>query len=127
MRSRTKSTIFTDCVVPSSVIVGGIFFTGDHLFRVKQLPVCTSTDLINYSGFQVNEHSSWHVFASTRFSEKRVEGVIFDVQRLIRRHLTIWSDPMLQAVQFPAGIAHLDTGLTDMDGKTFTHFDVLVD
>ena len=27
---------------------------------------------------------------------------------------------MLQTVQLPAGIAHLDTGLADMDGDTFT-------
>ena len=30
---------------------------------------------------------------------------------------------MLQAVELPAGIAHLDTGLADMDGDDFTHFE----
>jgi hypothetical protein len=29
---------------------------------------------------------------------------------------------VLEAEQLPAGIANLDTGLTDVDGKSFTHF-----
>jgi len=28
---------------------------------------------------------------------------------------------VLQAVQLPAGVTDLDTGLADMDGDTFTH------
>jgi hypothetical protein len=30
-------------------------------------------------------------------------------------------DAVLQAVQLPAGIAHLDTGLADVDGDDLTH------
>jgi hypothetical protein len=30
---------------------------------------------------------------------------------------------MLQAVQLPASISDLDTGLSNMDGDTFTHLD----
>ena len=32
---------------------------------------------------------------------------------------------MLQTVQLPAGIANLDTGLTDVDGDDFTHGDLV--
>ena len=31
--------------------------------------------------------------------------------------------PMLHAVELPASIAHLDTSLTNMHGKTFPHLD----
>jgi len=30
-------------------------------------------------------------------------------------------DAMLQAVKLPAGIAHLNTGLSNVDGDNFTH------
>ncbi len=32
---------------------------------------------------------------------------------------------MLMAEELPAGVTDLDTGLTDVDGNDFTHFDVL--
>ena len=36
-------------------------------------------------------------------------------------HLTIGLDAVLEAVQLPAGITNLDTGLADVDGDDFTH------
>jgi hypothetical protein len=30
---------------------------------------------------------------------------------------------MLEAIKFPAGIAHLDSGLANVHGDTFTHFE----
>ena len=33
---------------------------------------------------------------------------------------TLYLDAMLQTIQLPTGIAHLDTSLTNMDGDTFT-------
>lgn len=36
-------------------------------------------------------------------------------------HLAIRLDAMLQAVELPAGIAHLDTCLPDVDGDNLTH------
>lgn len=39
---------------------------------------------------------------------------------LASRHPPIWPDPMFQAVQLPAGIAYLDTSLTNMNGDTLT-------
>jgi hypothetical protein len=35
--------------------------------------------------------------------------------------LTIWLDTVLEAVQLPAAVTDLDTGLTGMDGDNFTH------
>ena len=32
---------------------------------------------------------------------------------------------MFQAIELPTGVAHLDTGLTDMDGKAFSHFELV--
>ena len=38
--------LFADGVVTTSVVVGGILLTGDQLFRVEKLTVCSGTDLI---------------------------------------------------------------------------------
>jgi len=60
------------------------------------------------------------VFASSCLAEERVEGVVSASNRLVTRHLTVRLDAMLQAVQFPAGVANLDSALADMDADAFT-------
>ena len=67
---------FTNGVVTSGIVVGGIFFTSDQLFWVEKLSVCTSADFINNSWFQINENGTWDMFASTSFREKGVEWII---------------------------------------------------
>jgi hypothetical protein len=42
---------FTDGVVSSGEVVGGIFFSGDQLFGVEQLSVGSGSDFINDGGF----------------------------------------------------------------------------
>jgi hypothetical protein len=32
---------------------------------------------------------------------------------------------MFEAIELPTGVAHLDSGLTDMDGKAFSHFELV--
>ena len=39
--------------------------------------------------------------------------------------MTIRLDTMLHAVQLPAGITHLDSGLADMDRDAFPHDDLM--
>ena len=38
--------LFTNGVVTSGVVIGSIFFASDKLFRVEELTVCTSSDLV---------------------------------------------------------------------------------
>jgi len=61
------------------------------------------------------------VFASTSFAEEGVERVITTSDGLVTWHLTIRLDTVFQTVQFPTGVTDLATGLTDMDGNTFSH------
>lgn len=60
------------------------------------------------------------MFAWTSFTEEGVEGVITDTNSLVRGHLTVRLDAMLKAVKLPAGIAHLDTSLTQVDWDALT-------
>ncbi len=60
------------------------------------------------------------MLASTGLTEEGVEGIISTSNGLVTGHLTIRLDSVLQAVQLPAGIAHLDSSLADMDADTLT-------
>ena len=58
------------------------------------------------------------------FREESVEGVVASSDSLVGGHLAIWLNAMLEAEEFPAGIAYLDAGLANVDGNDFSHFDV---
>jgi len=106
---------FTDGVVTTGVVVGGILFAGDQLFGVEQLTVGTGTDLIDDSWFKIDEDGSWDVLSSSSFTEEGVEGIISTSDGLVTWHLTIRLDTVLKTVQFPAGVTDLDTGLSNVD------------
>ncbi|GAA4642816.1 hypothetical protein GCM10023197_08520 [Gordonia humi] len=65
------------------------------------------------------------MLASSGFTEEGVEGIISSTNGLVTRHLAIRLDAMLKAVKLPAGIANLDTSLTDVDRNALSHFDRL--
>ena len=116
----------TDGVVTTSVVVRGVFLTGDQLFRVEELTVGTSADFVNDGRLQVDEDSARHVLTSAGLGEEGVERVITTADGLVGRHLTIRLNAVLQAEQLPAGVTDLDTGLTDVDADSFTHFEGVV-
>ena len=106
---------FTNGVVTTGEVVGSILLTRDELLWVEELTVGTSTDFINNGWFQIEEDATWDVLAGTSLGEEGVEGIITATDGLIRWHLTIWLDTVLEAEKFPAGVTYLDTGLTDVD------------
>jgi hypothetical protein len=110
--------------VTTSIVVGSVFLSGDELFRVEQLAVGSSTDLIDYGWFQVDKDSTGNVLAGSSLAEESVERVITNSDGLVRRHLAIGLDTVLQTVEFPAGITDLDSGLSNVDRDTLTHFEV---
>ncbi len=58
------------------------------------------------------------MLSSSSLTEEGVEGIVSASNGLVRGHLTVWLDSMLQAVELPACIANLHTGLTNVDGDT---------
>jgi hypothetical protein len=102
-------------VVTTGVVVGRIFFSGHQLLRVEKLTVGSGSNLVNNSWFQVDENGSWNVFSGSGLREKRVEGIVASTDRFVRWHLTVRLDSVLQAVQFPARISNLDTGLSNVN------------
>ena len=87
---------------------------------IQQTGMISENRLAYNRGLQIDKDSSWDVLAGTGLAEEGVEGVITASDGLITGHLTIRLDAVLQAVQLPAGIANLDSGLAHVDGDAFT-------
>jgi hypothetical protein len=115
------NNLLTDGVVTTGIVIGGIFLTRDQLLRVVKLSVGTSSDLVKWSRLKIKEDSTRDVFAGTSLGEKGVEGVITATDGLVGRHLTIRLDTVLETVELPATVTHLNTGLAEMERKNFTH------
>jgi len=109
------NNFFSDGVVSSGEVVGGVFLSGDQLFGVEQLSVGSGSHFINDGGFQIEEHSSGHVLSGSSFTEESVEGIISSSDGLVRGHLSVRLDSVFQAEEFPAGVTHLDTALSDVN------------
>lgn len=80
----------------------------------------TVAKLTNNSGLQVNKHCPGNVFPGASLTEERIEGIISTTDSFITGHLAIWLNTVFKAIQLPAGIAHLNTGLASMDWDAFT-------
>jgi hypothetical protein len=61
------------------------------------------------------------VFTSTSFGEKGVKSVVSITNGLVRGHLTIGLNSVLQAKEFPASITGLDTSLANVNRNNFSH------
>uniref|UniRef100_A0A182WE44 Uncharacterized protein n=1 Tax=Anopheles minimus TaxID=112268 RepID=A0A182WE44_9DIPT len=112
--------LLADGVVSTGVVVRGILLARDQLLRVEQLAVGTGTHLIHHGRFQIDEHGTWHMLAGASFREEGVERIIPTANGLVRGHLTVRLDAMLQTVQLPTGITDLHTGLSNVYGNALT-------
>lgn len=74
-------------VMASSIIVGSVFFAGYQLLGMEQLTVGSGAHFIDHRRLQVDENSSWYMFAGTSFAEERVVWIIATADRLLRWHL----------------------------------------
>ena len=54
------------------------------------------------------QKSQLHVSINNNF-------IVIHEEHLVRRHLTVRLDAMFKAIKFPAGVADLATGLTNVD------------
>merc|ERR1712014_260733 len=94
----------------SGVVVSGVLL-------MVQLTVGSASGLIDDSRLQIDEDSSWDVLASPSLGEEGLEG----------GHVAVGLDAMLEAVELPAGVSDLATGLADVDGDALTHFEFEVE
>lgn len=74
--------------------------------------------LTNHGGLQVDKDGSGDVLPAAGLTEESGEGVVVASGGLCGGHVAVRLDVVLQAVQLPAGVAHLDTSLADVDRDT---------
>ena len=80
----------------------------------------TSHKLTDDGGLQIDEDGTGDVLDGASLAEEGVERVVTATNGLVTGHLAIRLDTVLQAVQLPAGVTDLDTGLSNVYGDTFT-------
>jgi len=107
--------LLSDGIVTTGVVVGGILLSSDQLLGMEKLTVGSSTYLIDNRWFKIDEDGTGNVLASSGLAEEGVERIVTTSDGFVRWHLTVRLDSVLQTVQLPAGVAHLDSGLADMD------------
>ena len=72
-------------------------------------PVCATPDLIDHTGLEVEEDGTGDVLAGASLGEEGGEAVI--VVRGVGGQRSVRKQPVLQAVEVPAGVAHLNSCL----------------
>jgi hypothetical protein len=113
--------LLTDCVVTAGEVVGSVLLSGNELFGVEQLSVGSRSDLVDDSGFEVEEDCSGNVFTSSGFGEESVESIVASANGFVGGHLTVGLDAMLEAEELPTGVADLNTSLANVDGDNLSH------
>jgi hypothetical protein len=108
-------------VVTTGKVVSCILLAIDELLRVEELAVATSPHLINHSRLKINKYSTGNMLPSTSLTEEGVESIITSTNSPVTGHLTISLDAMLEAVELPARVPDLDTGLADVDRDALPH------
>lgn len=76
----------------------------------------TNIVLTDYGWFQVHKDCSWDVLAVARLAKEGGEGVVIASGGLGAGHVAVRLDAVLQAVQLPARVSHLDPGLANVNG-----------
>ena len=107
------NNLLANGVVTPGVVVGGVLLAIDQLLRMVELTVGSNSGLVDDSWLQVNEDSSWDMLSASSLREEGLEGVVS--KGLVRRHMAIRLDSMLETVQLPARIPDLTAGLTHVD------------
>mmetsp|Transcript_34725 Transcript_34725/g.90867 ORF Transcript_34725/g.90867 Transcript_34725/m.90867 type:complete len:504 (-) Transcript_34725:11-1522(-) len=113
--------LLADGVVATRVVVRRVLLARDELLGVVELAVGARADLVDDGRLEVDEHAARDVLARAGLREEGVEGVVAAADRLVRGHLAIGLDAVLEAVELPACVTDLNAGLAKVDGDDFTH------
>ena len=106
----------------AGVVVGGVFLPCDELLRVEERSVRSRANLVHDGRFEIDKHCARNVLSGARLAEEGVERVIASPKCSVRGHQSVRLNPVLEAVQLPARVAHLTASLADVYGYNFTHF-----
>jgi hypothetical protein len=112
----------SDGVVTSGIVVGRIFLAREQLVRVEELSVGAISHFVHDGGFKINVDGTRDMLSTAGLGEEGTKGILFlGSGSLIRGTNSIGGNSMLQAVQLPAGVSELNTGLSNVNGDDFSH------
>lgn len=88
------------------------------LYNISKSKRNKNTILTDHSWLQIDHNGTRDVASISSFREESGERVV-GLSKGFRWDAAIGLDAVLQAVQLPAGVTDLDTGLTNMNGDNF--------
>ena len=89
--------LLADRVVATGVVVGGVLLARDELLGVVELAVGARAHLVDHRRLEVDEDGARHVLARAGLREEGVERVVAAADGLVRGHLAIGLDAVLEA------------------------------
>merc|ERR1711938_234390 len=105
----------------AGVVVGRVLLARDDLLGVEELAVRARADLVADRRLEVDVDRARDVLAGTRLREEGVEGIVAAADGLVRGHLAVGLDAVLEAEELPAGVTALETGLANVKADALTH------
>lgn len=101
-------------VMSTGVVVGCVFLAVDDLLRMVESAVGSRANLVADGWLQIDIDSSRNALSRRGFTEKSAHGIVLGKTfRLF--HRTIRVDTVLEAVELPALVSGLDTGLAQVN------------
>ena len=91
--------LLADRVVAARVVVGRVLLARDDLLGVVELAVGARAHLVADRRLEVDVHRARHVLARARLREEGVERVVAAADGLVRGHLPVRLDAVLEAVE----------------------------
>jgi hypothetical protein len=73
----------------------------------------------------INTREYWNKTDPSKISSHRKKWRS-KVNYLFRGHSAIGLETMFEAIKLPTGVAHLDSSLTNVDRKAFSHFELVL-
>mmetsp|Transcript_15830 Transcript_15830/g.51540 ORF Transcript_15830/g.51540 Transcript_15830/m.51540 type:complete len:418 (+) Transcript_15830:301-1554(+) len=113
--------LLADRVVAAGVVVRRVLLARDDLLGVVELAVGARADLVADRRLEVDVDRAGHVLAGARLREEGVEGVVAAADGLVRGHLAVGLNAVLEAEELPAGVAALNAALADVDANALAH------
>lgn len=111
------NNLLSNGVVTTGVVVGSILLSTNDLLGVVKLGVGSGADFVTNGGLQIHVESTRDVLSGGGFGEEGVVRIVGNSS--LGNDFSVRGDSVLQAVEFPALVTDLDTGLTEMDRDTF--------
>jgi hypothetical protein len=88
---------------------------------VEKTSIGTRPYFINDIRLQINVDCAWNIFSLASLGEEGAEPSVLGSFLTFLGEVSIRLNTMLKAVQLPARIGNLNTGLTDVKGDNFSH------